>query len=147
MEEKDFALIMHRYFEAILRIRQDLRQRVQKHLIEMGYADITLEMSQVLYSLKSMGGTANQQLIADTLSKNKSSITSLVDNLIKREMVEKCMNPDDRRNNIITLSAKGEQFMKVFYPAVYRSYDIGKISLTLKDIQTLTDTLNQIMDL
>ena len=45
----EYAQVMHHYFNAVLKLRQNLRQRVQKQLIEHGHADITLEMTQVLY--------------------------------------------------------------------------------------------------
>lgn len=144
-DEGDFSSVMHYYFNTILRIRRDLRARVQQHLIQSGYADVTLEMSQVIYSLWELGGQANQQEIANIVGKNKSSITSLVDNLVKRQMVRREMDPADRRNNIITLTDKARVFMADFYPKVYKTYDITKAGMTLADVRHLTEMLNKIM--
>ncbi|WP_051959907.1 MarR family winged helix-turn-helix transcriptional regulator [Sphingobacterium sp. SG20118] len=143
----EYAQVMHHYFNAVLKLRQNLRQRVQKQLIEHGHADITLEMTQVLYflSISTESGEANQQEIADGLGKNKSSLTSLIDNLLKRDMLVRRINPENRRTNIISLTEKAKQFVADLYPDVYQTYDIEKIALDIEDIKALTKTLNAIM--
>ncbi|WP_447640682.1 MULTISPECIES: MarR family winged helix-turn-helix transcriptional regulator [Chitinophagaceae] len=146
-QQDEFAQVMHEFFITILRARQDLRKRVENHLIGNGYEGITLEMTQVIFCLWTMDGSGNQQEIADRVSKNKSSITSLIDNLAKREMVTREMDPNDRRNNIIRLSKKGEAFIKEFYPTVYRTYEVDKIPLSLAQVQHLTNTLKKIIEL
>lgn len=148
MNEQELVQTMHYYFNAVLRLRQNMRQRIQKKLTEHGYNDITLEMTQVLYflSFSAKNGEANQQEIANKIGKNKSSLTSLINNLVKREMVERRGNPQNRRNNIISLTLKGKQFIHDLYPDVYKTYDISKISLTLEDIRSLTNTLNAIIN-
>ncbi|PZP52554.1 MAG: hypothetical protein DI598_00535 [Pseudopedobacter saltans] len=148
MKQNDqFAQVMHEFFLTILQARQELLKRIELHLGGKGYEGLTLEMTQVIFSVWSMGGAANQQEIAYRLGKNKSSITSLIDNLVKREMITRETNPDNRRNNIIKLSEKGEDFVSELYPTVYRTYDIDKISMTLDQIQQLTNTLKQIIEL
>ncbi len=146
-KDAEFSTTMHLYFNTILKIRRDLRYRVQQHLTKSGYADITLEMSQVIYSLWECGGKANQQEIANIINKNKSSVTSLVDNLVKRNMVTKEMDSSNRRNNIISLSEKAKVFMLDFYPQVYKTYDLAKGGMTLDDIRYITKMLNKIMEL
>ncbi|MDE1192061.1 MAG: MarR family transcriptional regulator [Arachidicoccus sp.] len=148
MKEKELVHSIHYYFMAVLRLRQNLKQRVQRKLIDLGYEDITLEMTQVLYYLHfDAEGEANQQEIADNIGKNKSSLTSLIDNLSKREMIKRNINPKNRRNNIITLTKKGKKFMEEFLPVVYKTYNTSKLSMTLKDINNLTQTLNSFIEI
>jgi DNA-binding MarR family transcriptional regulator len=144
--KNEFAEVMHEFFLTIIKARQDLRKRVEKHLEGNGYDDITLEMTQVIFCLSSLNGSANQQEIADRLSKNKSSITSLIDNLAKRDMVTREVNPDNRRNNTIRLSQKGNDFIDEFYPTVYRTYELAKIPFSLKQVRDLTDSLKKIIE-
>ncbi|MBK5261948.1 MAG: MarR family transcriptional regulator [Peptostreptococcaceae bacterium] len=148
MEDQELVKTMHQFFKAVLRLRQDMRQRISKKLEEHGYCDVTLEMTQVMYYLRyrAEDGRASQQEIANRIGKNKSSLTSLINNLVKRNMVERKTDPDSRRNNIISLSPTGEQFMSKLYPTVYKTYDIDKLSLSLEDIQRMTDTMNGIME-
>lgn len=146
-QNDEFAQVMHEFFITILKARQDLRKRVENHLIGNGYEDMTMEMSQVIYALSAMDGSGNQQEIAYRLSKNKSSITSLIDNLVKRDMLTRETDPNDRRNNIIRLSPKAYVFIKEFYPTVYHTYDINKIPISLAEMETLTNTLKKIIDL
>lgn len=145
MKIKGFEIAMHNYFGVILRTRQDLRNRVQKMLENNGYFDITLEMSQLLYCLRSLGGTANQQELADKIGKNKSSITSLIENLRKREMIVRKTDPTDRRNNLISFTDKGEAFITEFYPEVYRTYDIDKMNISLDEIVKITEILEKLI--
>ncbi|PUZ24652.1 DNA-binding transcriptional regulator, MarR family [Chitinophaga costaii] len=148
MDDQQLVKTMHYFFNAVLKLRQDLRQRMQKKLVERGYSDITFEMMQVLYFLRFLAqkGEANQQEIADETGKNKATLTSLITNLLKRDMIERKTNPDNRRNNIIGLSAKGHQFILDLYPDVYKTYDINKIPLSMDDILSLTNTLNTIIN-
>lgn len=146
-QKNEFAQVMHEFFITIIKARQDLRKRVENHLVGNGYEGMTLEMTQVIFCLWSLEGSANQQDIADRLSKNKSSMTSLIDNLIKREMVTREVNPENRRNNIIRLSEKGSDFVKEFYPTVYRTYDISKIPMSIDELRQLIETLTKIIEL
>ena len=148
MEDQELVKTMHFFFNAILRLRQDMRQRINNKLKEHGYSDITLEMTQVMYYLRyrAYDGHASQQEIADRIGKNKSSLTSLINNLVKRNMVERRTDPASRRNNIISLRPKGREFMYKLYPTVYKTYDIAKLSLSLDDIQKMTETMNRIIE-
>ncbi|HMR82355.1 MAG TPA: hypothetical protein PKE30_04460 [Niabella sp.] len=42
MLNNEYVTVMHDYFSAVQRMRQDLRQRVQRKLMEHGHKDITL---------------------------------------------------------------------------------------------------------
>ncbi|MFT3903280.1 MAG: MarR family transcriptional regulator [Niabella sp.] len=148
MLDNEYVTVMHDYFSAVLRMRQNLRQRVQRRLMEHGHKDITLEMTQVLYYLhfwaKDM--KTNQQELADRTGKNKSSITSLLDNLTKRGLVERVTDTQDRRSNVVKLTARGLKFVEDIYDDVYRTYDISKVPTSLPKLKELTKLLNSIMD-
>ena len=53
-------------------------------------------------------GPMTQQKMADTMQKDKNSITKLVDALEKKGLVVRKMDPKDRRSNILTLTDKAE---------------------------------------
>lgn len=50
-----------------------------------------------------------QQNLCDLTSKDKPSITRLIDNLEKRDLVTRVSDPHDRRINLIHLTNKGEK--------------------------------------
>ncbi|MFT4204044.1 MAG: MarR family winged helix-turn-helix transcriptional regulator [Chitinophagaceae bacterium] len=148
MFEKKFVKTMHLYFNAVLRMRQNLRYRVQKKLAEYGRSDVTIEMTQVLYYIHFIAKDqkTNQQDIADRTGKNKSSVTSLIDNMVKRNLVERKMSPDDRRSNIITLTPDGLKFVEEIYDTVYRTYEINKTGISLEQFQQMTKLMENLME-
>ena len=68
--------------------------------------DVTYEMVQVLAVLWRQN-ELNQQDIAEEVQKSKASVTPLIDNLCKRDLVERIPDPNNRRNNMIILTEKG----------------------------------------
>jgi len=53
-------------------------------------------------------GSMSQQKLADTMQKDKNSITKLVDGLEKKQLVERCKDKSDRRSNLVILTEKAE---------------------------------------
>ena len=148
MLNNEYTQAMHGYFNAVLRMRQDLRQRVQRKLSEYGHADITMEMTQVLYYIHFIAKEqkTNQQDIADRTGKNKASVTSLIDNLVKRNLVERKTDPKDRRSNIITLTEEGLKFVEEIYDKVYKTFDITKSSISLEQLNKMTTMMESLME-
>ena len=142
-EEQTEAL--HAYFSAVLRLRQDLRQRVQRTLTELGYADISMEVTQVLYYIHFIaeGQKSNQQDIANRTGTNKSTVTSLIDNLVKRKLLLREVDPKNRRSNIITLTAEGVAFVQEVYDKVYQDFDMQHLGVTVSEINKMTQLMEQ----
>lgn len=69
--------------------------------------DLTREQWSVLAVLWKSDGCP-QQVIADTTSRDKPSITRLIDNLVKEGYVERKSDENDRRLNLIFLTEKGK---------------------------------------
>ncbi|VBB48585.1 Transcriptional regulator, MarR family [uncultured Paludibacter sp.] len=70
--------------------------------------DITTEQWTVMACLWKED-KVTQQKLCDLTSKDKPSITRLIDNLEKRNLVTRVSDPGDRRINLIHLTSKGEQ--------------------------------------
>lgn len=68
--------------------------------------DITVEQWSVLYRLWKEDGVSQQQLCEDTF-RDKASITRLVDNLEKMDLVERVSSRKDRRKKLVFLSDAG----------------------------------------
>ena len=54
-------------------------------------------------------GPMSQQQMADTMHKDKNSVTKLVDALEKKGMVVRSRNDSDRRSNTLVLTEKGQE--------------------------------------
>lgn len=83
---------------------------------------LTYEMLEVMICLWRQDGV-NQQLIADITLRDKSAMTYLVDNLIKRKMITRKEDERDRRNKLIYLTAEGRQLHERLQPWVAEMYD------------------------
>ncbi|HVI45670.1 MAG TPA: MarR family transcriptional regulator [Chitinophaga sp.] len=90
------------------------RLRINALLIQHNI-DLTSEMCTVLRILWKKEGRKQQEL-ADILCKDKGSITKIIDNLEKRELVERVTDAEDARNKNIVLTAQGKAMKKKVVP-------------------------------
>ncbi len=79
-----------------------IARRLQKNF-KQANVDITIEQWSVLYHLWKLDGLSQQQLCEATF-RDKPSITRLVDNLEKLNLVKRVASKDDRRINRIFLT-------------------------------------------
>ena len=148
MKTDAYTMAMHSYFNAMLRLRQTFRQKVQQELAAMGYTDITMQMSQILYYIHfiAQDRKSNQQDIANKTGKNKSSITALIDFLVKKGLIDRTPDPADRRNNLITLTPNGLQFVEEVYEKVYKDFDLAKAAISIDEIKGMTHRMETLME-
>jgi DNA-binding MarR family transcriptional regulator len=104
-EESIGFLIGHTYRKMV--------QHVTLHLREF---DLTPEQFAVLFRLSKQDGI-NQKELAQRTAKDQPTITRILDALSKKGMIEKKSSDTDRRAFLITLSAKGWEWMDLAVPA------------------------------
>ena len=110
---------------ALGRNMNELRMQFRKHMqgkIRSLELHLTYEMLEVMICLWRQDGV-NQQLIADITLRDKSAMTYLVDNLIKRKMITRKEDERDRRNKLIYLTTEGRQLQETLQPWVAEMYD------------------------
>lgn len=90
---------------AMTDLKNHLRRNIQLRIREQGI-DLTFEMLEILSCLWKKDGV-NQQELADLTLRDKSGITYLIDNLVKREIVTRVEDEKDRRNRLVFLTEKG----------------------------------------
>jgi DNA-binding MarR family transcriptional regulator len=96
-----------------------MRQKFKEHDV-----NITFEMLQVLRFLWKQDGI-NQQEIADAILKDKASLTYLIDNLVRRKLVQRTEDSQDRRNKIITLTKEGQEMKDLILPWITEMFEIA----------------------
>ena len=84
-----------------------IARRLQKNFKQNG-VDITIEQWSVLYHLWKQDGISQQELCACTF-RDKPSITRLVDNLEKLNLVKRVASSNDRRINMIYLTDESKR--------------------------------------
>jgi DNA-binding MarR family transcriptional regulator len=103
----------------------ELRMAFRKHMqgkIRSLDLHLTFEMLEVMICLWRQDGV-NQQVIADITLRDKSAMTYLVDNLMKRKMIRREEDARDRRNKLIFLSPEGRQLQETLQPWVSEMYE------------------------
>lgn len=99
---------------AMSEMKSRLRQKIQTTINDYD-PDLSFELIEILGLLSRHDGI-NQQEIGNRVSKDKSSITYLINNLVKRDLVERVAYQNDRRNKQIFLTSKGKQVVETVYP-------------------------------
>nr|WP_315033123.1 MarR family transcriptional regulator [uncultured Chryseobacterium sp.] len=105
---------------AMTEMKSRLRQKIQACVNEYD-PDLSVELVEIL-GLLSRNDGINQQEIAQKVSKDKSSITYLINALVKRELVERVAYKNDRRNKQIFLTSKGKKLIEKVYPWALELY-------------------------
>ncbi|MET3538930.1 MarR family winged helix-turn-helix transcriptional regulator [Chryseobacterium limigenitum] len=101
-------------------MKNRLRQKIQAKINEYD-PDLSFELIEIM-GLLSRNEGINQQEIGNKVSKDKSSITYLINSLVKREFVQRIENKNDRRNKQIYLTDKGKQIVETVYPWALELY-------------------------
>jgi DNA-binding MarR family transcriptional regulator len=92
--------------------RAYLRRRFRDYRI-----DLTLEMVQVLHYLWGRDGVSQQE-IARAANRDKATMTAMLDNLVRRDLVERRADLHDRRTNRVVLTPKGQALEQQVRPLV-----------------------------
>ena len=142
MEKANSSPEIRALIDSILNVRLGMKQFIQRKVRDHGI-DLTYEMLQVLTVLWRKGET-NQQDIADNIQKNKASLTSLLDNLEKRGLVNRLEDPSDRRNKIISLTAPGLGYREELQPIFNEFYEALSKDISKAEIGEVATLLGRI---
>jgi len=124
---------------ALLTVADRLRQRWSAHAAAAG-----LSLGQVTALLTLRAGEAIPMgRLAAALDSDASNLTSLVDRLERRGVVERRPDLDDRRVKALALTKEGERLRALFWRDVIE--DPGPLApLTKKELRTLVSLLERL---
>ncbi|SFK91366.1 DNA-binding transcriptional regulator, MarR family [Porphyromonadaceae bacterium KH3CP3RA] len=106
--------------------------------------DITTEQWTVLSCLWEKDKII-QQVICDLTQKDKPSITRLIDNLEKKDLVKRIPDPADRRNNHIHLTLRGAALKKKTTEVVHDIVNHALEGISDEELTGAKDVLLRIM--
>lgn len=121
-------------------VRQYVQVKIREHKI-----NITVEMLEVMACLWKKDGV-NQQEIADLTLRDKSGMTYLLDNLVKRKMVKRVEDENDRRNKLIYLTKEGNDLKEQLYPLANEVYEIASDEIGINELKNSILVLNKMID-
>ncbi|WP_162842791.1 MarR family winged helix-turn-helix transcriptional regulator [Mucilaginibacter pineti] len=114
------AELIAEFCQSIFELRYKLRRMFQLKLKEAGIS-VSFEVLEILKLLGNQAGL-NQQELSDLLFKDKSSMTYLIDNMVKAGLVTRKEDENDRRNKLIILTPKAQQLKIQLAPLVTDCY-------------------------
>ncbi|WP_426483202.1 MarR family winged helix-turn-helix transcriptional regulator [Chryseobacterium sp. R2ACT005] len=117
---------------AMSEMKSRLRQKIQTTINEYD-PDLSFELIEILGLLSRKNGI-NQQEIGNKVSKDKSSITYLINSLVKRDLVERIADKNDRRNKQVFLTPKGQQIIETVYPWALDLYKKAAGDIDMEEI-------------
>ena len=126
----------------ILTVNTAYRQFLQSKLKEHK-TGLTYEMLQVMGCLWKKDGI-NQQEITNITVKDKASMTYLIDNLTKRNLVKRQEDVNDRRNKLIFLTEQGKLLKNKIQPFIDEMYQVSGKNIEivmLKECMEILDTV------
>ncbi len=121
-----------------------IARRLQKNFKVAGL-EITIEQWSVLYHLWKNDGLSQQQL-GDATFRDKPSITRLVDNLEKINLVKRVASKNDRRINLIYLTKKAAQLQSVTMDLANQTLNEALSGVTNGQIENAKEVLQMVYD-
>lgn len=105
--------------------------------------DLTLEMTLVLDYLWRHNG-ASQQDIARAANRDKATMTAMLDNLARRDLVERRADSHDRRTNRVLLTPKGQALEQQVRPLVAEMFGAAGRGVAPDQLRTCLEVLTKI---
>jgi MarR family transcriptional regulator, 2-MHQ and catechol-resistance regulon repressor len=121
----------------LVRTAEALHARVSQGLIEEG---LTASQFSTLKVLR-MRGPQSQKDIANYLLKTGGNITLVVDNLVRRKLVLRGNDPNDRRIALVELTPLGTATFDRVYPSHLQRIHRAMESLSIEQLNLLADLL------
>jgi DNA-binding MarR family transcriptional regulator len=129
------------FSQSIFELRYKLRKLFQVKLKEAGIS-ISFEVLEIMKLLRNKDGL-NQQELADMLFKDKSSMTYIVDNMVKAGLVTRKEDEADRRNKHIYLTQKAQELQTQLEPLVMHCYQALAANVSAHDIDAGIEILTK----
>lgn len=113
-------------------LTRQLNNRLARH-IDLGDQEITVEQLSLLIGLWTREGMSQQEL-GDFVDKDRPSVTRLLDNMEKNNLVVRITSESDRRIRLIYLTRKGRELQEKLFKL---ADGVVKNSLNGVDSETL----------
>lgn len=99
----------------------------------------------VLVQLKYADGRAlSQAALGRRLVVNKADMTGIVDRLERTGLVERSSHPNDRRVNMVRMTAEGEKAVDVLEPGYLKGVGLLMSGISQADLRQLNRTLEKV---
>lgn len=124
------------------RTARRVKQYAQTAFANKGF-DITLDQWMVLKSLYEFSDLTQKEL-AERCGKDQPTLTRIIDLLVKKQLAERRVHPEDRRSFIVHLTEQGKSKVAELSPEVKKVRTKAWENLNERDFNQLARILNTI---
>lgn len=121
-----------------------INRRLLKNFKSAGI-EITTEQWSILYHLWKQDGLTQQELCNKTF-RDKPSITRLIHNLEKLQLVERNNSELDKRKNHIHLTKKAKQLQEISIDVANETMDEALVGIKKDEIEIVKNVLQKVYD-
>lgn len=107
--------------------------------------EVTPEQFAVMAALWKQDGVT-QQVLCDEMSKEKTGMTRLLDNLEKQNLVVRIADRNDRRNNLLHLTKKGRELEEVATMVAQETMKEALEGITIEQLETSRLTMRKVLE-
>ncbi|WP_134686561.1 MarR family winged helix-turn-helix transcriptional regulator [Brevibacillus migulae] len=118
--------------------------RMNRHFKENGL-NVTPEQWRIFVNLRKDEGKT-QNMIACATDKDEPSVSRLIDNMIKRNLVKRVPHPTDRRTNLIYLTEEGAQMQEDLINLALKTAAEATEGVNEQDLETCLRVLDKIIE-
>jgi MarR family transcriptional regulator, temperature-dependent positive regulator of motility len=130
---------------SLSRYTGSLVRRAQQRHVAIWLSEVSTEITSVQFAalavLQQTPGI-NQRQLGDELDLDRSTIADLVARMVRNGLIERSDDPDDRRSNVLSLTAAGKKQFATLRPRVDDLERILSAALTLQESAELRRLLS-----
>ena len=134
----------HVYPFLLERTIRKMKQVSTQRFRELGYG-ITIDQWVILKRIGDDEGLSQVE-VSESTFKDPAALTRIIDQLAKRELVERRDDPNDRRRSMLHLTKAGRSLYDEMLPEVQRQRAQGRAGISEDEMNALKTILNKIYD-
>ena len=142
--KKPIVLLQHEALLNVYYTASCLKKKADVFFAPFGLTDVQFNLLTLLYFQSGKEGGLSQAQISDMMLVNRANITSLVDRMEKAGLVKRNAHSNDRRFNIIKLTAKGEKLFTKVEPLYIEQIRKVMSALNQAQMKTLMGILEKV---
>jgi DNA-binding MarR family transcriptional regulator len=104
-------LLIDKFWESVPPAWRQTRSQIRRNAVEK--FQMTEEQFQVLRRIRN--GSASVSALAEASQTSRSAVSKAVDSLVRRGLVTRSQNQQDRRNLPLALTGEGQRVMDLIY--------------------------------
>ena len=113
------------------------------HAAELAPHRMTLSQFNILSVLHRAAKSLTMGELGQAVSVRPANLTGVIDTLTKRSLVERQLNPGDRRSFLVGITKVGEEFLGEFLPKHWRYLEALTAGLSERQRKQLTGLLDR----